>query len=124
MNLMKFQARSGFFEPLEMAKPWLVGVAQKPGASAAPKVWSLIHGPCPLTKKYDAEWACSMPTVPEAKAPLGSTQRPVQEILLTPPDAVALASWPTASAASRPFKAAVLPSGDRSSTPFILNSGQ
>src|SRR5882672_2258230 len=65
-----------------------------------------------------------MPTVPEAKAPLGSTQRPVQEILLMPPDAVALASCASASAACCVLKAAFLPSGESRSTPFILNNGQ
>src|SRR5215472_7263394 len=88
-SLISAKARSGFFELFDTAKPWLVGVDQSLGVSIAPSVSGLIHLPWPLTKKYEAEWACSMPTVPEAKAPLGSTQRPVQAILLMPPLSVA-----------------------------------
>ena len=88
----KSQARSGFFEPLEMPRPWLLGVAQLPGICAAPSVSPLIHGPLPLIQKKAGAWACSMPTLPVAKASLGSTQRPVHEIGLMAPLLVASAS--------------------------------
>src|SRR5689334_9706446 len=65
-----------------------------------------------------------MPTVLPAKAPFGSTQRPVQEILLMAPLSVALASLSRTAAACGVLNADFLPSGDNSSMPFILNSGQ
>src|SRR3954454_5409456 len=65
-----------------------------------------------------------MPTVPEAKAPFGSTQRPVQEILLMAPLSVPFASLSSTSIAFGVLKAAFLPSAERSSTPSILKKGQ
>ena len=65
-----------------------------------------------------------MPTVLPAKAPFGSTQRPVQEILLIAPLSVALARRASTSIAWGVLNAACLRSGESSSMPFILNSGQ
>ena len=57
-----------------------------------PSVSALTHFPWPLMNKYAGEWAFSMPMRPEAKAPSGSTHRPVQEIGLIVPSFVACAS--------------------------------
>src|ERR1700761_5179771 len=65
-----------------------------------------------------------MPTVPEANAPFGSTQRPVQAILLIAPEAVDLARRSSNSAVAGVLKAGFLKSGVSSSTPFIFRSGQ
>src|SRR5215510_14554663 len=65
-----------------------------------------------------------MPTLPAAKASLGSTQRPVQEIGLMAPVLVASAILVMTSAALGVLKVAFLRSGDSRSTPFICMNGQ
>ena len=65
-----------------------------------------------------------MPTVLPAKAPFGSTQRPVQEILLIAPLSVALARRSRTETVLGVLNAAFFMSGVSSSMPFILNSGQ
>src|SRR5258708_26600659 len=65
-----------------------------------------------------------MPTLPPANAPFGSTQRPVQAILLIAPDSVALARRSRTATASGVLKAGFFRSGDSSSMPFIFISGQ
>src|SRR5690349_6666632 len=124
MNFRKSHASSGFFEPLEMPSPCELGVAQKPGMCATPSVSGVTQLPCPLKKKYAGECACSMPTLPAAKAPLGSTQRPVQEILLMAFADVDLASLSSTSAALGVLNAVFFRSGVTSSTPFSAKSGQ
>ena len=65
-----------------------------------------------------------MPTVPAAKALFGSTQRPVQLILLIAPLFVASASFSTSATASGVLKAASVMSAFTKSMPFIAKSGQ
>src|SRR5438105_5321965 len=65
-----------------------------------------------------------MPTLPPANAPFGSTQRPVHATLLIAPASVALARRSRTATASGVLKAGFFRSGDNSSTPFILISGQ
>src|SRR5687768_14437251 len=93
------QARSAFLLPLQMPRPCEFGVAQLPGFCAAPSVSPLIQGPLPLIQKNAGAWACSMPTLPVAKASLGSTHRPVHEIGLIAPLLVAAASLVSTSSA-------------------------
>ena len=61
---------------------------------------------------------------PAPNAPLGSTQRPVHEILFIALVCVALASLSRTSAAFGVLNAAFFRSGVTSSTPFIAKSGQ
>src|SRR5690242_7262413 len=118
------KAISGFFEPFEMPWPCELGVDQSPGTSAMPSVSALIHGAWPRMKKKAGESACSIPTLLAANAPFGSTHRPVHEILLIDPSAVPLASASRTCAAFGVLKVAFFRSGETSSTPFILKSGQ
>ena len=63
-----------------------------------------------------------MPTLPVAKASLGSTQRPVHEIVLIAPLFVASASLSTTSIAFGVLKVVFLRSGVSRSTPFICRT--
>src|SRR4051794_22050534 len=65
-----------------------------------------------------------MPTFPAAKAPFGSTQRPVQLILFTAPLSDAFANRSTTATALGVLNAGRFRSGPSSSTPFIANNGQ
>ncbi len=65
-----------------------------------------------------------MPTRPDEKAPSGSTQRPVQDILSIAGVAVALASRSVTAIISGVSNAACFRSAVSSSMLFILNSGQ
>src|SRR5450759_1241980 len=91
---------------------------------ATPSVSGVTQLPCPLKKKYAGECACSIPMLPAPNAPLGSTQRPVHEILLIALLCVALASLSSTSAALGVLNAVFFRSGVTSSTPFIANNGQ
>ena len=100
------------------------GVEKPPGRCIASTVFSSTQSDLPLNQRKAGAWACSMPTVPAAKALLGSTQRPVQLILSIAPLSVASASRSTSATASGVLNAASVPSSLTNSMPFIAKSGQ
>ena len=96
-----------------------------PASAPTPSVSALIHGPLPLIQKKAGEWACSMPTLPVAKALVGLDPAAGPGDLV---DGAALGRLGepgrATSAALGVLKVGFLRSGDSSSTPFICISGQ